>query len=129
MAAFKSLCVLLLAAVAAFFMAAPMAAEAKGFWCHKSGYDGVACAKGKAAKRAIFAKCAKPLKIQLSVREEKCTRRPGRCSYTLVQVLKGNKATWDKFSACERKQKIYTTTFTRRGANLGNNICKYDKAC
>ena len=31
------------------------------FWCHKSGYDGVSCAKGKAAKRAIFAKCAKPL--------------------------------------------------------------------
>jgi hypothetical protein len=21
------------------------------------------------------------------------------------------------------------TTFTRRGANLGNNVCKYDKAC
>jgi hypothetical protein len=29
--------------------------------------------------------------ISLRVREEKCTRRPGRCSYTLVQVLKGNK--------------------------------------
>jgi hypothetical protein len=32
-----------------------------------------------------------PQKISLTVREEKCTRRPGRCSYTLVQVLKGNK--------------------------------------
>lgn len=21
------------------------------------------------------------------------------------------------------------TTFTRRNANLGNNVCKYDKAC
>ena len=49
-----------------------------------------------------------PQRIQLSVREEKCTRRPGRCSYTLVQVLKGNKATWDRFSACERKQRAYT---------------------
>ena len=26
-------------------------------------------------------------------------------------------------------QGVYISTFTRRGANLGNKLCKYDKAC
>jgi hypothetical protein len=26
-------------------------------WCHKSGYDGVACAKARAAKRFLWKKC------------------------------------------------------------------------
>jgi hypothetical protein len=26
-------------------------------------------------------------------------------------------------------QGVYTSTFVRRGANLGNKLCKYDKAC
>ena len=26
-------------------------------------------------------------------------------------------------------QKVYVSTFVRRGANLGNKLCKYDKAC
>lgn len=26
-------------------------------------------------------------------------------------------------------QKVYVGTFVRRGANLGNKLCKYDKAC
>jgi hypothetical protein len=28
-------------------------------WCHKSGYDGVSCAKARAAKRFLWNKCAK----------------------------------------------------------------------
>ena len=28
-------------------------------WCHKSGYDGVSCAKAKAAKRYLWNRCAK----------------------------------------------------------------------
>jgi hypothetical protein len=28
-------------------------------WCHKSGYDGVTCAKAKAAKRYLWNRCAK----------------------------------------------------------------------
>lgn len=31
---------------------------AAGHWCHKSGYDGVNCAKARAAKRALWKKCA-----------------------------------------------------------------------
>jgi hypothetical protein len=27
-------------------------------WCHKSGYDGVSCAKARAAKRFLWNKCA-----------------------------------------------------------------------
>ena len=28
-------------------------------WCHKSGYDGVSCAKARAAKRYLWNRCAK----------------------------------------------------------------------
>ena len=37
-------------------------------------------------------RCAVPLQgIRLTTAQETCTRRPGRCSYTVVQIVVGNK--------------------------------------
>ena len=38
-------------------------------------------------------------------------------------------ATWKKYSDCEKLQSAYKKTFIRNNANLGDDACKYDRAC